>query len=296
MSKKKKDKEAGQLAKAVAAAAKNKGISKEELKFIKNLQTAAKKDGNVTKKELAVIKKEIKKQSTDKNNIVAKSAKSDPGKYLKTKVKSYGAKNSSSSQSSSETNSAMDETPTPDTSADASEPVKTPTRNVTDISSLVPQFNAEHITRIVFENLSAIELSMIERTDTIEGINQKYSIISNLSEIRKKYDATRQLTTMDKASPLTSVFSIDLRTKIPQEDYLNLQGLNSVYQYLDENNNLVDREKGNVYIDSNGDLVIELVNIESDQQVEIEIDTNGTIYKVESYKVESWLQITEKIL
>jgi hypothetical protein len=287
MSKKKKDKEAGQLAKAVAAAAKNKGISKEELKFIKNLQTAAKKDGNVTKKELAVIKKEIKKQSTDKNNIVAKSAKSDPGKYLKTKVKSYGAKNSSSSQSSSETNSAMDETPTPDTSADASEPVKTPTRNVTDISSLVPQFNAEHITRIVFENLSAIELSMIERTETIEGINQKYSIISNLSEIRKKYDATRQLTTMDKASPLTSVFSIDLRTKIPQEDYLNLQGLNSVYQYLDENNNLVDREKGNVYIDSNGDLVIELVNIESDQQVEIEIDTNGTIYKVESYKVES---------
>ena len=282
MSKKKKDKEAGQLAKAVAAAAKNKGISKEELKFIKNLQTAAKKDGNVTKKELAVIKKEIKKQSTDKNNIVAKSAKSDPGKYLKTKVKSYGAKNSSSSQSSSETNSAMDETPTPDTSADASEPVKTPTRNVTDISSLVPQFNAEHITRIVFENLSAIELSMIERTDTIEGINQKYSIISNLSEIRKKYDATRQLTTMDKASPLTSVFSIDLRTKIPQEDYLNLQGLNSVYQYLDENNNLVDREKGNVYIDSNGDLVIELINIETDQQVEIEIDTNGTIYKVES--------------
>jgi hypothetical protein len=288
MSNKKKDKQAGQLAKAVAAAAKNKGISKEELKFIKNLQTAAKKDGNVTKKELAVIKKEIKKQSTDKNNIVAKSAKSDPGKYLKTKVKSYGAKNSSSSQSSSETNSAMDPTPTPTTTT-TPEPVvvKTPTRNVTDISSLVPQFNAEHITRIVFENLSAIELSMIERTDTIEGINQKYSIISNLSEIRKKYDATRQLTTMDKASPLTSVFSIDLRTKIPQEDYLNLQGLNSVYQYLDENNNLVDREKGNVYIDSNGDLVIELVNIESDQQVEIEIDTNGTIYKVESYKVES---------
>jgi hypothetical protein len=288
MSNKKKDKQAGQLAKAVAAAAKNKGISKEELKFIKNLQTAAKKDGNVTKKELAVIKKEIKKQSTDKNNIVAKSAKSDPGKYLKTKVKSYGAKNSSSSQSSSETNSNMDPTPTPNTTT-TPEPVvvKTPTRNITDISSLVPQFNAEHITRIVFENLSAIELSMIERTDTIEGINQKYSIISNLSEIRKKYDATRHLTTMDKASPLTSVFSIDLRTKIPQEDYLNLQGLNSVYQYLDENNKLVDREKGNVYIDSNGDLVIELVNIESDQQVEIEIDTNGTIYKVESYKVES---------
>jgi TusA-related sulfurtransferase len=38
-------------------------------------------------------------------------------------------------------------------------------------------------------------------------------------------------------------------------------------------------------------LVIELINLEKNQQVEVYIDTNGTIYKVES-----WLQQTVKTL
>ena len=160
--------------------------------------------------------------------------------------------------------------------------VRTPTRNVTDISSLVPQFDAEQIQKLLFENISAIELSKVERHDTIEGIDQKYSIISNLSEIRKKYDMVKQLTIMDKFKPLTSIFTINIEDKIPQEDYLKLENLDSSYQYLDENNNIVTRKKGYYYIDTNGDLVIELVNLEKNQQVEILIDTNGTIYKVES--------------
>ena len=160
--------------------------------------------------------------------------------------------------------------------------VRVPTRNVTDISSLVPQFNAEQIQKLLFENLSAIELSIVERHDTIEGIDQKYSIISNLSEIRKKYDMRKQLTVMDKFKPLTSIFTINIQDKIPQEDYIALESLNSTYKYLNENNQIVTREKGYYYIDTNGDLVIELINLEKNQQVEIQIDTNGTIYKVES--------------
>ena len=168
--------------------------------------------------------------------------------------------------------------------------VRTPTRNVTDISSLVPQFDAEQIQKLLFENISAIELSKVERHDTIEGIDQKYSIISNLSEVRKKYDMVKQLTIMDKFKPLTSIFTINIEDKIPQEDYLALENLNSTYQYLDENNQTVTREKGYYYIDTNGDLVVELINLEKNQQVEILIDTNGTIYKVES-----WLQQMAKI-
>jgi len=184
---------------------------------------------------------------------------------------------------SGETNAPMD--PTPD--IPRQEPVtdtvvKTPTRNVTDISSLVPQFNAEHITKILFENLSAVELSIVERHDTIEGINQRYSIISNLSEIRKKYDASRQLTVMDKFKPLTRIFTINIEDKIPQEDYIILEGLTATYQYLDQNNEIVTREKGYYYIDTNGDLVIELIGLERNQEVEVQIDTNGTIYRVES--------------
>ena len=202
--------------------------------------------------------------------------------------------------------SPMPATPTPTTTGVVSgqNAVKTPTRNITDIASLVPQYDAEYIQQILFENLSAIELSRVERHDTIEGIDQKYSIISNLSEIRKKYEATKQLTIMDKFKPLTSIYTINIQDKIPQEDYLILQdlvpkkgyttleGLTSTYQYVDETGNeVVTRIKGHYYIDSNGDLVINLINLERNQQVEISIDTNGTIYRVES-----WLQQMEKIL
>jgi hypothetical protein len=175
----------------------------------------------------------------------------------------------------------MDTTPVP-VAPITPAPVRTPTRNVTNISDLVPQFSPEHIAKILFENVSAIELSIVERHDTIEGINQKYSIISNLSEVTKKYNAAKQLSIMDKSKPLTSIYAINIQDKIPQEDYIRLEDLDSTYQYLDENNLLVTREKGYYYIDTNGDLVIELINLERSQQVEVYIDTNGTIYKVES--------------
>jgi hypothetical protein len=182
------------------------------------------------------------------------------------------------------TNPAMPETPepTPTNTSDGETAVRIAKRNVTDISSLVPQFDAEQIQKLLFENISAIELSIIERHDTIEGINQRYSIISNLSEVRKKYDAGKQLSPMDKFKPLTSIYTINIEDKIPQEDYIKDEGLESSYQYLDENNQLVTRQKGYYYIDTNGDLVIELINLEKNQQVEVYIDTNGTIYKVES--------------
>jgi hypothetical protein len=182
------------------------------------------------------------------------------------------------------TNPTMPPIATPQVTASSSQSnaVRTPTRNVTDIASLVPQFDVEEIQQLLFENLSAIELSKIERHDTIEGISQKYSIISNLSDIRTKYDSIKQLTVMQKFKPLTNIFTINIQDKIPLEDYVVLQNLDLTYQYLDENNDLVDREKGYYYIDTNGDLVIELINLEKNQQVEIQIDTNGTIYKVES--------------
>ena len=279
---KKKDKEVGQLSKVVAAAAKTPGVSKQELKFVKDLQSAAKKGGNVTKKELAVIKKEVTKQSKDKNKTVAKSKTASPGKYLAKQVKNL----------SSEQTPDMPPTPEPisEVFSEESSPVRIAKRNVTDISSLVPELSPEYIQKILFENVSAIELSIVERHDTIEGINQKYSIISNLSEIRKKYNAEKQLSNMDKLKPLTSIYTINIEDKIPQEDYIILQNLDSTYQYLDENNVLITREKGYYYIDTNGDLVIELINLERSQEVEVYIDTNGTIYKVES-----WLQQMVKI-
>jgi hypothetical protein len=90
---------------------------------------------------------------------------------------------------------------------------------------------------------------------------------------------------MDKFSPLTQIYAINIQDKIPQDDYIVLQNLNSTYKYLDENNQEITRENGFWYIDTNGDLVIELINLERNEQIEVLIDTNGTIYKID--KVES---------
>ena len=169
--------------------------------------------------------------------------------------------------------------------------VKTPTRDVLNISSLLPQESAERIKSLLFEQFSAIELSNVLRHDTVQGIDQKYLIVSNLSDITRRYEISRSLTNMDRNSPLTAIYAIDLFSKIPDQNYITRNNLNTTYQYLNENDELIDREKGYVYIDTNGDLIIELNNLEPSEFVQVQIDTNGTMYRVES-----WLQIMEEIL
>jgi hypothetical protein len=160
--------------------------------------------------------------------------------------------------------------------------VKTPTRDVLNISSLLPQESPERIKSLLFEQFSAIELSNVLRHDTVQGIDQKYLIISNLSDITRRYEISRSLTNMDRNNPLTAIYSIDLFSKIPDQNYITRNNLNATYQYLNENDELIDREKGYVYIDTNGDLIIELNNLEPSEFVQVQIDTNGTMYRVES--------------
>jgi len=165
-------------------------------------------------------------------------------------------------------------------SSDAYGAVKTPTKDVLNISSLVPQESAKSIERILFEQMSAIELSTVLRHDTVDGIGQRYSIISNLSEVRRSYDPTRELSTQDKLSPLSSRYSINLDSKIPGKAYIINNGLESENSYLDTENNLVSVVKNYVYVDTNGDIVIELDNIFDSELVQVQIDQDGTMYEV----------------
>lgn len=162
--------------------------------------------------------------------------------------------------------------------------VKSPTRDVTNLEDLVPVESAESIAQLLFENFSGIELAQVLTTNTIDGIDQQYSIISNLSEIRRIYDATRSLTIMDKFSPIFNVFAIDLVEKIPTELYILKNGLDETYSYLEYNGasvgSLVEIEKGSIYPESNGDLVIEFDNMKDDELIEVQILVNGTIYVV----------------
>lgn len=147
--------------------------------------------------------------------------------------------------------------------------VRTPTRDVvnfTDDSNI----GLELITNLLFENLGANELVKFERHDTIEGTNATYDIISNLSSIQKQFDPSNLISRQKVDRSYFDIFNIKLENKIPSDKYLRnnpkTDGSGQV--------NLTDY----VYIDSLGNLVIELVNMNFDEVVEVEIESGGTIY------------------
>jgi hypothetical protein len=119
------------------------------------------------------------------------------------------------------------------------------------------------IVAMVFEKLGAVELTKFTRTDTVEGINPYYNIISNLSAIKKEFDPSNLVSSQKSDDSLYNAFSIKLSNKIPGDKYLEDRNLDNY-----------------IYIDVDGNLIIELDNMTSDELVEIEIDTNGTIVEV----------------
>jgi hypothetical protein len=140
--------------------------------------------------------------------------------------------------------------------------VRVPERDVVSLAQ--ETVSAETITNLLFENIGANELTKFVRHDTVEGINQYYDIISNLSDIKRKFDPSNLISLQKTTSSLFDIFPIKLQDKIPSDAYLS-------------QNNLTDF----VYIDTNGDLVIEVDNLKDSEIVEIEIDTSGTIYEVD---------------
>lgn len=147
------------------------------------------------------------------------------------------------------------------TTSTASSPVRLPSRDVVNLVD--PGIDAETITNLLFENIGATELTKFTRHDTVDGINPYYNIISNLSDIKRKYDPSSLISFQKPESSYFDIYSIKLDQKLPDQTYL-------------DQNNLTDY----IYIDTNGDLVVELVNLASDEIIEVEIDTSGTIYEV----------------
>lgn len=145
--------------------------------------------------------------------------------------------------------------------AAAPAPVKTPSRDV--VSLVQPSIDAETITNLLFENIGATELVKFTRHDTVEGINPYYNVISNLSDIKRKYDPSSLISIQKPESSYFDIYTIKLDRKIPDQTYLN-------------QNNLTDY----IYVDTNGDIVIELVNLSPDEVIEVQVDTSGTIYRV----------------
>ena len=223
----KKDKEKS-TAKAVIAAASL--TEKQRTELNKDLKKYAASGKNVTKAELAKIQTKISKYTKALTADTTVSVPSFP-----------------SFPDSPSTNTTSIKLPEKDN-------VLSLTTNNIDEATIIA---------MVFEKLGAVELTKFTRTDTVEGVNPYYNIISNLSAIKKEFDPSNLIASQKSDTSLYNAFSIKLSNKIPGDEYLADRGLDNY-----------------IYVDTNGDLVIELDNITPDELVEVEIDTNGTIVEV----------------
>lgn len=119
----------------------------------------------------------------------------------------------------------------------------------------------DEIVDLIFENLSGQELINISRSDIINGQKITYQPIKNLSKIQQIYNSNNIISLQQTEDKYFAGFSIKLENKIPNEG----NGENGKNVYIDE---------------QTGDLIIEFVNLNNEEQIETQITLSGTIYEI----------------
>lgn len=104
------------------------------------------------------------------------------------------------------------------------------------------------ITNLLFEDVGAVELSDMSRSDLIDGQQVIYSPITNLPELKRDFDPNKII------------------SNIPMVDYFS--------RFLID---LLSRGMYEPYFDDEGNLVIEIDKVLDDEKIEAEILSNGTI-------------------
>lgn len=122
-------------------------------------------------------------------------------------------------------------------------------------------FSKELMIDLLFEDVGGQELLTIARHDTVNGQDVAYQPIKNLGILQEIYNPTNLLMLQETSDKYFANFMINLRDKIPKVG----SGANGANYYLDM---------------STGDGVIELINLKSDEQVEVQIASAGIMEDV----------------
>jgi hypothetical protein len=115
---------------------------------------------------------------------------------------------------------------------------------------------------LIFENIGGQELINIARNDTVNGQAVIYQPIKNLTSIQQEYNPNNILAIQATSDKYFKNFAIKFETKVP-----NVGG---------------GPDGEHVYIDpKTGELIVEAISMQEDEQIEVEITTGGTIYEAE---------------
>jgi hypothetical protein len=127
-----------------------------------------------------------------------------------------------------------------------------------------PPLEIDFMVDLIFENIGGQELISISRNDIINGQDVLYSPIKNLHSLYLEYNPNNIIKLENTADTYFKNFPIRLENKIPMDG----TGPDGAIVYIDP---------------TTGDLVINVINLDSDEQVDVQILNggeilNGTIY------------------
>jgi hypothetical protein len=121
--------------------------------------------------------------------------------------------------------------------------------------------STESMADLIFESIGGQELINISRNDTINGQEISYQPIKNVKLLQQSYNPNNILGIQKTSDKYFSGFPILFDQKFPNEG----SGLNGQ----------------NIYVDELGNLVIEAIGLNNDEQIEVQLSTGGTIYIVQ---------------
>jgi hypothetical protein len=124
----------------------------------------------------------------------------------------------------------------------------------------------EVMTDLIFENIGGQEIINIARNDIINGQSVIYQPIKNLTSINFQYNPQNILGLQDTSEEYFKKFPIKLENTIPNVG----TGPNGETVYIEE---------------STGNLIVNVINLNKDEQVEIEILNSGSIFSDTIYEV-----------
>ena len=156
--------------------------------------------------------------------------------------------------------SPVPQTPSNATVVTAYTPAPTKTAPIDTVLFNDDSMSPEIMADLIFEDIGGHELLSISRNDIINGQRVSYSPIKNLGLVQQKYNPNNILRLQATSDTYFANFAIKFEEKVP----LEANGTNGVNVYIEQ---------------ETGDLIVETVNMNNDEQLEIEIAINGTIYE-----------------
>ncbi|MGA1047092.1 MAG: hypothetical protein ACO3UU_03725 [Minisyncoccia bacterium] len=120
----------------------------------------------------------------------------------------------------------------------------------------------ENMAQLLFENISSQEIISISRNDIVNGQTISYQPIKNLVQIQQEYNPNNIISQQTTSDKYFANFTIRFDDRVPSVG----TGPNGEIIYIDP---------------ETGDLVVDIINSNADEQVEIEVVSSGTIYEVE---------------